>query len=410
MVHELGTHKSCGRWPAGFRTGLKPLRSSWNQLIDKPRVQLFLAGIRRSRTGKAQSYLGAPFTSQRCLNESLTSHPFICCQVAICGRASGSAWTQAKYTPIDPVNLKVSFGAQADTDCPQEKAQEKLSSAPATRQKSSGVDPLPSNLQESQQTPAINSYTVQDPASRLLSGQHAQPPSSMSAPLQHTATAADSNSIAPGAIPFDVQPSHEQIPFESSSSAAMLQRPPAVRHPISDSEAEPPPPGEASLSQPRSQDKPAGHIERHKTGEDRSAAGISRSVPAHVHGQEHDDGPMEEIQLHTDTESVSNDTPEDGMQQPNHLLQPVQPASAPVEASEGADSNGSFNMQKTSQAASAAVAEAIAAANRAVESTGMSFHTVSCCLARLVSLCKNCAAGRFFHTYGVSIFTCGLFI
>ena len=202
----------------------------------------------------------------------------------------------------------------------------------------------------------------------------------MSAPLQHTITAADSDNIAPGAIPFDVQPSHEQIPFESSSSAAMLQRPPAVTHPISAPEAEPPPPSEISVSQHRSQDEPAEHVEAYEDGKDGSAAGISQPDSAHAQGLEHEDEPMEEIQLHTDTESASNDTPEDSMQQPDHLLQPVHPASAPVEASEGADSNGSFNLQKTSQAASAAVAEAIAAANRAAqESTGMTCHAVSCC-------------------------------
>ena len=211
----------------------------------------------------------------------------------------------------------------------------------------------------------------------------------MPAPLQHTATAADSNSIALGAIPFDVQPSHEQIPFESSSSAAMLQRPPAVTHPISASETELLPPDEASVSQHRPQDKPAEYVKAYKDGKDGGAAGISRPNYVHAQGPEHDDGPMEEIQLHTDTESASNDTPEESVQQPDHLLQAVQPASAPVEASEGADGNGSFNLQKTSQAASAAVAEAIAAANRAAqESTGTSLHTATPCLALMKTFCN----------------------
>ena len=142
------------------------------------------------------------------------------------------------------------------------------------------------------------------------------------------------------------------------------------------------------MSQHRSQDKPAEHVKGYEDGNNGSAAGISLPDSVHAQGQEHDDGPMEEIQLHTDTESTSNDMPEDSMQQPNHLLQAVQPASAPVEASEGADSNGSFNLQKTSQAASAAVAEAIAAANRAAqESAGTSDHTVSRGLALVRTFC-----------------------
>ena len=257
--------------------------------------------------------------------------------------------------------------------------------------------------------PVSTIQAVQDPASRLLAGQHAQLPSSTSATLQHEATLADSTSIAPGAIPFDVQPSHEQIPFESSSSAAMLQGPLAVRKPITASEAEPLPPDEASKLQHMPQDKPAESVESHEVGKEGSAAGVSQPLPAHVQGQEHDDGPMEEIQLHTDTESASNDTAEDIMQQPNHLSQSVQPASAPAEASEGVDSNGSFSLQKTSQAASAAVAEAIAAANRAAqESTGVCCHAVSCCLALLVLSCNKRATGCSHLHLSVSQTTPGL--
>ena len=122
--------------------------------------------------------------------------------------------------------------------------------------------------------------------------------------------------MSSGLIPFDPQPSQVQLPFESSSSAAMLQKPPPVSHPVSITQ------GALSqqagdITQPSQDLKevPAellaspGRKGVHETGFD--------SASAHQHEPEHEDGPMEEIQLHTDTESASNEPQEEPPHYPN---------------------------------------------------------------------------------------------
>ena len=86
---------------------------------------------------------------------------------------------------------------------------------------------------------------------------------------------------------------------------------------------------------------------------------------------EHDDGPMEEIQLHTDTEPAINESQEEPQHYPNTARQSSYPPTTETQPLDPALSNGSPSIEQTTQAASAAVAEAIAAANRAAqESSG----------------------------------------
>ena len=191
-------------------------------------------------------------------------------------------------------------------------------------------------------------------------------PSLSSATAVPRAEAGSSGYVSSGPIPFDPQPTHVHIPFESSSSAAMLQSPPPVSNAVSVTQ------GQLSqragdISQP-SKDLREGSAELLASPKQKRLHDtFIDSTTAHQHEPEHDDGPMEEILLHTDTESASNEAPEE----PRHYLNTARQTSYPINAEaqppEPAESNGAPNQEESTQAGSAAVAEAIAAANRAAE-------------------------------------------
>lgn len=176
--------------------------------------------------------------------------------------------------------------------------------------------------------------------------------------------------MSSGPIPFDPQPSQVHFPFESSSSAAMLQKPPTVSHPVTIAQgALAQQSGDITQPSQDLREVPAellaspGRKGAHETGFD--------SASAHQHEPEHEDGPMEEIQLHTDTESASNEPQEEPPHYPNTARQSPYPSSKESHHPEPTVDNGAPSLEQSTQAASAAVAEAIAAANRAAgESSG----------------------------------------
>lgn len=259
----------------------------------------------------------------------------------------------------------ISTESQAHSQLQQGRTQEK---GPAPHQGLVGTTPALAKQSDSQYKPSVLPAPAEGAVSGASSSQHAQGPSSSAAPSQEKAVSADSSYVSAGAIPFDVQPAQPQIPFEDSSSAAMLQRPSAKIDPMSRLErAEQQRGREITMASKSSDERPvcSGQNNDGRRGADAEAEGAS------IHGPEdepeHDDGPMEEILLHTDTESVSNEVQEEEPQQSSAFMEAPYPAEPQAEPSVPADSNGSFSMQQSTQAASAAVAEAIAAANRAAQ-------------------------------------------
>ena len=213
------------------------------------------------------------------------------------------------------------------------------------------------------------------PVSEAAHQQHGGSSSSADAPPRSRTDSEGSYSVSTGAIPFSIQPVQPQnSSIESSNSAAMLQRPPAPRQPLF-RESKPAPQQAESLAEPSraSAETPSDsvHAAEGKPGQSTDADSAALQYEQH-HEHEHDDGPMEEILLHTDTESVSEEVQEKEAQPPCVPEPAAQPTSMAVESQETADSNGTSSIQQSSRDASAAVAEAIAAANRAAQSSSTS--------------------------------------
>ena len=253
---------------------------------------------------------------------------------------------------------------------------------PNTQQSRSEAASLPAKQHEAQQKPSAPSARAQSTVSRPPpQSQHPPQPSLSSATAVPKAEAGGSSYVSPGPIPFDPQPSHPQIPSESSSSAAMLQRPPEVSHPAglpqragSQQAGATAPPSAVLKEAPAEDSSSLGQKGVPELGSDRTVA--HQSEPEH--DAEPDDGPMEEIQLHTDTESASNEPQEEQRHYPDTTRQSSYPLSPGSQPSEPTASNGAPSLEQSTQAASAAVAEAIAAANRAAEESSggaaCSFH------------------------------------
>ena len=208
------------------------------------------------------------------------------------------------------------------------------------------------------------------------------------------AEAGNSGYVSSGPIPFDPQPSHSQTSFESSSSAAMLQSPPQGSHSVSlpqraGSElAEGSAPPSTGLTEISLQEA-SSLAPKEALVTDLGSASPRQREP------EQDDGPMEEIQLHTDAESASNEPQEEPAHYPNTTRQSSYPTNIDSQPSEPTVSNGAPSLEQSTQAASAAIAEAIAAANRAAEeSTGGILVSTYGVLTRCISLAASTRQDR----------------
>ncbi len=255
--------------------------------------------------------------------------------------------------------------------------QEKAQNPPATQQGPSENIPVLAKQPESR--PETSAFSA--PADILALGSFSQQSSSSATavPPQQKAAAEGSGHVSPGAIPFVLQPSPSQILVESSSSAAMLQRPPKLRHPFGKA-----PTASSQQAEDITATTQSSKEEQSEEGATLEEEGASKaetdSAPAHHDEPEHDDGPMEEIQLHTDTESASNEPQEEALHYPSTAVQSAYPSNDESHLSEPFVSNVSTSIQQSTQAASAAIAEAIAAANRAAErsSGGMPYVDAIC--------------------------------
>ena len=246
----------------------------------------------------------------------------------------------------------------------QGRIQQKVPVPPNTQQSRSEAPSLPAKPHEAQQKPSAPSVRAHSTVSRP------SPQPSLSSATAVPKAAGGSSYITSGPINFDPQPSHSQIPFGGSSSAAVLQRPPEVSPPMSL-------PQRAGSQQAGDTAPPSAVLKEvpAETSASIGQKGLPGSLPdtpvphqsEPEHNDEPDDEPMEEIQLHTDTEPASNEPQEEQRHYPDTSRQSSYPLSPEPKPSEPTASNGAPSLEQSTQAASAAVAEAIAAANRAAE-------------------------------------------